>query len=250
MNSTEKVIWLLKRLGEPPFELGVSELAQEMGYDRSGIYKILQYLVDGGMIIQSKSTKKYSVGPALYRLGAVYSERKGIGDIANPVMKAISKITEETVSIGIREGDDAILAYKIEGPHVIRLEDRVGRKFPLNAGAIGKVLAAYHDERRIKKLLDETELIKHTEKTIIDVEELLMEYEKIRRNGYATSNGENREGSYGISAPIYNKNGTVWACLCVAGPKYRFTDVKIKNWVNLVMDGANEISHRLGYEGQ
>lgn len=249
MNSIEKAIWLLKRLGEPPFELGATELANEIGYDRSGIYKILQYLVDGGMIVQNKSTKKYSVGPALYRLGAVYQERKGIWDIAYPVIKALSSMTEETVSIGIREGDDAIMAHKLEGPHVIRLEDRVGRKYPLNAGAIGKLLTAYHDEDRIKEILNKTTLIKKTENTITDVEELLMEYEKIRRNGYATSDEENREGSYGISAPIYDKNGLVWACLCIAGPKYRFTKQKLKIWINLVVDAANEISHRLGYEG-
>lgn len=250
MNSTEKVVWLLKRLGEPPFELGVSELAEEMGYDRSGIYKILRNLVDGGLIVQSNSTKKYSVGPALYRLGFVYSERKGIWEIASPVLKAISKITEETVSIGIREGDEAIMAHKLESPHVIRLEDKVGRKYPLNAGAIGKLLAAYHDEERVKKILETSILEKKTETTIVDVEELLMEYEIIRKNGYATSNAENRAGSYGISAPIYSKDGVVRACLCIAGQKYRFTDRKIKSWINLVVDGANEISHRLGYEGE
>lgn len=46
-------------------------------------------------MVQKQSTKKYSVGPALYRLGSVYSERKGIWDIASPVLKAISKITIE-----------------------------------------------------------------------------------------------------------------------------------------------------------
>ncbi|HLS53670.1 MAG TPA: IclR family transcriptional regulator, partial [Tissierellaceae bacterium] len=216
----------------------------------SGIYKILQDLVKGGFVIQSQSTKKYSVGPALYRLGYVYSERKGIWDVANPVLKAISKITEETVSIGIREGDDAILAYKLEGPHIIRLEDRVGRKYPLNAGAIGKLLAAYHNQDRIRKILSKSTLEKRTENTITDVKELLLEYEIIRSNGYAISNGENRAGSYGISAPIYDRSGNVWSCLCLAGPKYRFTERKIKNWINLVIDGANEISYRLGYEGE
>ena len=41
MNSIEKAVWLLKRLGEPPFELGMTELAEEIGYDTSRIHKIL-----------------------------------------------------------------------------------------------------------------------------------------------------------------------------------------------------------------
>ena len=247
MNNTQKVMWLLKRLGEAPYELGVTELAEEIGYEKSGIFKILKLLVEGGFVVQNQSTKKYSVGPALYRLGTVYGERKTVLQVSKPVLVAISHMTEETVSIGIREGDDAILAYKIEGPISIRLENRIGKKYPLNAGAIGKLLGAYHNEERIKEILSQSELTKKTQNTIVDQEELLLEYEIIRSRGYAISDEENREGSFGISAPIHDQNGDVWSCLCLAGPKERFTKRKVNNWINLVINGANEISLKLGY---
>ncbi|MFZ5969826.1 MAG: IclR family transcriptional regulator [Bacillota bacterium] len=248
MNSTEKVLWVLKRLGEHPFEMGLTDLAREMGYEKSGIYKILNMMVKDGFIVQNSNTKKYFLGPALYRLGIVYSEQKGIWELAKPVMKEIVEITQETVTLGIREGMDAILAYKLESTHEIRLHGKVGKKYPINAGSMGKVLAAYHDPKLIQEYLKHHTLEKKTDNTIIDKEKLLEEYALIRQQGYATSNEENTVGGFGIAAPIYDKEGSVWTCLCLAGPKSRFTDENIKSWVSLVIDGAREISYRQGYK--
>ena len=85
MNSTEKIIWLLKRLGEPPYTISLTELSKEIGFSKSGIYKILLTLVSEGLVIQDMNTKKYSLGPALFRLGNIYSEQKGIKDISFPI---------------------------------------------------------------------------------------------------------------------------------------------------------------------
>lgn len=247
INSVEKVLWLLKRFADYPYELSITDLAKEMGLAKSGVHKILAVLLKEGFVSQQPDTKKYCLGPALYRLGSMYSELKGIRDIAEPVMRALSQATEETVSIGIREGDDAILAYKIESPHAVRLHGRVGQKYPMNAGAIGKLLAAYHDPQKVKTLLQQTTFTKINSNTIVDPKILLEEYEKIRQQGYSVSNEENRAGAYGLAAPIFDKTGTVIACLCIAGPKERFTPQKVVEWTTRIISSAYEISYRLGY---
>lgn len=247
INSTEKIIWLLNRLGEPPNEMGLTELSKEMGFSKSGVYKILSKLVEEGFVVQNISNKKYTLGPALLRLGSIYTEQKRIYDLSQPIMKAISDMTKETVSIGIREGNDAILAYKIESPKAIRLYRKIGVKFPMYAGAIGKLLAAYHDPEIVNQLLESKDLKKITSTTITDPKKILLEYEKIRSNGYAHSNGEGSAGTFGISAPIFDKDGNVWSCLCIAGPREDFTDRKIKSWTQILVNGALEISYKLGY---
>ncbi len=247
MNSTEKVLWLLNRLGDPPYDMGLTELSKEIGFSKGGIYKILTTLVENGFVVQDSHTKKYNLGPALHRLGNIYSEQKGIYEASQPVMKAISEITKETVSIGIREGNDAILAYKIEGPKIVRLYRKVGLKFPMNAGAIGKLLAAYHDTESIEQILQDTELQAKTDNTIINPEKLLKEFEKIRKNGYAISDEENGIGNFGIAAPIYDANGEVWSCLSLAGSKEEFNEKRIKTWIPIIVNGAMEISYKLGY---
>lgn len=249
MKSLEKTIWILKRLGEQPYEMTASEIAHEMGHGRSGIFKILQSLNSQGLVIQDPNTKKYSVGPALYRLGVVYSDRKGIWETAKPVLEALSNITQGTVSMGIHEGKDAILAYSIASAHQIRLHNRVGSKYKIHAGAIGKIMAAYQDEDYIKAVLDSEPLEKFAKNTITDPQTLLHEFSVIRKQGYAVSDEEHINGSFGVAAPIFDSHGLVIACVCIAGTKERYTKEKVELWIQLAVNAANEISDRLGYFG-
>lgn len=245
MNSTEKVLWLLQRLGDPPYAMSLTTLSEELACGRSGVYKLLSSLVKDGFLVQDQENKKYSLGPALYRLGMLYSDLKGISRIAQSAMRSLAEETGETISLAVREGDDAILLSKIESPHAIRLLGKTGQKYPLNAGAIGKLLAAYHDPQRIEKLLSETELVKITPKTITEHRKLVEEYRKIRLQGYAYSDEENTLGAFGISAPIFERPGIVSACLCIGGPKERFTPERIQNWTLFVIRSAQEISKLL-----
>ena len=242
MNSIEKVLWILNRLGEEPYEMNLTTLANEMNTVKSGVHKTLGIMMKQGFIIQNPETKKYSIGPALYRLGKVYNNRVGIWEIAKPIIKEVAEITHETVSIGIREGDTAILAYKIDSPMPVRYVEDIGTKFPMNGSAIGKVLAAYHDTERVNELLNSATFIKHTPNSIIDPEAILQEYQKIREQGYAISNEERFVESFGMAVPIMNDNKNVWSCLCITGPKARFTPEKINSWVQLLKSKANEIS--------
>lgn len=245
MNSTEKVLWLLKRLGNPPYAMSLTTLAEELACGRSGVYKLLSSLVKDGFLVQDQENKKYSLGPALYRLGMLYSDLRGISRIAQPILRRLADETGETVSLAVREGDDAILLTKIESPHAIRLLGKTGQKYPFNAGAIGKLLAAYHDPERMEELLRKTELVKVTPTTITDHHQLWEEYRNIRLQGYAHSNEENTLGAFGISAPIYERPGIVSTCLCIAGPKERFTPERIQKWTLAVTLGAQEISQLL-----
>lgn len=249
MKSLDKVIWILKRLGEHPFEMSASEIAHEMDHGRSGVFKILQSLNSQGLVNQDAITKKYSVGPALYRLGAVYSDRNGIWETAKPVLEALANITQGTVSMGIHEGREAILAYSIASEHQIRLHNRVGSKYTIHAGAIGKVMAAFQDEVYIQEILQTTQLERFAKNTITDPALLLEEFARIRQVGYTVSDEEHINGSFGVAAPIFDAHKNTIACVCIAGTKEHYTPEKLELWIQLVVNAANEISDRLIYYG-
>ncbi|GAB6158148.1 DNA-binding transcriptional regulator KdgR [Desulfotomaculum varum] len=242
MNSIEKVLWILNRLGEEPYEMNLTALANEMNAVKSGVHKTLGIMMKQGFIIQDPETKKYSIGPTVYRLGNVYSKRVGIWKIAKPIIMQVAEVTHETVSIGIREGDTAFLAYKIDSPLPVRYVEEIGTQFPMNASAIGKVLAAYQDSERVKELLKSKTFEKYTPNTIVEPDEILQEYQKIREQGYAISDEERFLESFGIAVPIIKGNNDVWSCLCITGPKARFTPDKVNNWIELLKNKANEIS--------
>jgi IclR family KDG regulon transcriptional repressor len=245
LTSTEKVIWLLKRLGEPPYEIGLTDLANEIGHAKSGIYKILSTLMRDGLVYQDHSTKKYCLGPTMQRLGMLYNEPKGILSYAEPIVTEIAHSTMESIYIGMRQGDAVIVVYGKESPHNLRLHTKIGQPCPINAGSIGKLMAAFDSPERIRLMLRQKPLTPKTPNTLIDPEKLLMEYETIRSQGYSISNQENCIGAFGIAAPIRNHNNQIIACLNISGPKDRFTPEKVVEWTRLIIEGANEISARI-----
>lgn len=246
MNSTEKTMAILKKLGEEPYEFSLTELSRVAECGKSGAYKILSVLVKMGFVIQ-KTNKKYCVGSAIHYLGNVYDEKIVEWETLKPHMEKIRDITGETVTFGVREGNTATIVYKVESKNLIRLKGTIGKKLPINCSAIGKLLAAYEDFEVIEEIISENPLIKRTPKTITDINLLKEEYSKIRNNGYAISDEESTVGAIGVGAPIFDVNGNVWACLCVGGPKMRVTEKELESFIMLIVEEAKELSHKLKY---
>jgi len=247
MNSFEKMAWLLKRLGEPPFEMGLSEMAGEMGTGRSGIFKIMMVLLRENFVVQDPLTKKYSLGPVLFRLGNTYKQEKSILEVAEPFLRDLASRSGESVGLCIREGDIAVLAHQIVSDQPLRYEGKIGSRLGPNRGAQGKLMAAYEPEERIREDLFSGPLESRTPKTITDPDVLLQEYAMIRKQGFATSDEESFEGIRAIAAPVRNRHGEVWASLAVAGPTVRLTNIRLNQLIPFVVETADRISSGFGF---
>ncbi|MDQ0596737.1 DNA-binding IclR family transcriptional regulator [Streptomyces canus] len=52
-----------------------------------------------------------------------------------------------------------------------------------------------------------------------------------------------------MAAPIRTHDGEVIAALSASGPAYRLTEERVHELVPTLLQGAQEISHRMGYLG-
>ena len=247
MSSLSKALQILKYMAEPPYEMGVTEISEKIGMVKSGVHKLLSDLTDAGFVVRNANTRQYCLGPAVFRLGAVYSDSKGISEVANNVMQAIVSVTKTSALVGLRDGDEAFLAYKLDAPGSFLYRGRVGRRFPLYAGALGKILGAYMEQEHLLEIIRQWGLVRRTELTVTDTEILTRQFAEIRKAGYALSLGENIEGAFGLSVPIVDvRDGSVWACLCLAGPIELYKPECLNDWLRLLREGAREIAYKMG----
>ena len=93
-----------------------------------------------------------------------------------------------------------------------------------------------------KKLLQNLTLIRYTERTIVDRQELLQRIEQIRKDGYAVSTGGLSEGAFAIAAPIFSKGGDILASLAISGPLHRLDADKEKRYVKMVVAAARALT--------
>lgn len=244
MSSAEKAVKILKKLGQAPYEFGVTEISESIDCVKSGTHKLLAVLVAEGMVEQ-KPNKKYRLGLGTYLLGKTYEENIGIWRFFRPYLEKLRNITRENASFGAWQDGEATILYKVESPELIRVFGAVGTKRPVNASAISKTLAAFADPQAIREKIAKEPLKKYTERTITAPEALFREYESIRECGYAISDGEFSDDAVGIGAPVRDKSGQVWAAISVGGPKFRMTPEKQEEYAKLVVEMANLISKEL-----
>lgn len=243
MGSLDKSMVILKRLGDPPYEFSLAELASFAGIGKSGAFKILRTLQKHNFVIQDFVTKKYHLSPIMIRLGNVYGRLKGIEEITKPVLSYISRSLGETTYITVWEGDRAFPAYK----NVVRggcydSTDFIGRSIPLNSGGTAMVLCAYQEPEAIRKILESTELEKRTPFTIMDRDLLLEEYRKIREQGHAVEDETFTLGEISLAVPLFDKNNMVLSSLGISAPKHHLPEEKIPEWLRVLKKSAAEIT--------
>lgn len=244
--SLEKALKILILLGESGRELGISELSAATDFPLSTISRIIKTLVKWGFVEQDPATKKFTLGPTFQRLIPVGLERSSIiKSVAHPILYELRDKTNETSHLYIRQGVYRVHLDFVESRQELRTSGQIGDRVPIYSGAAARVLWAFDSHEEIDALLASLDLVRLTDKTIIEKERLYQEAAIIRNNGYAVSCGERNPSICSVSAPIFSPSGKVVASIGVSIPNFRFNLEYEAELVPEVLWAAKEITARL-----
>ena len=196
--------------------LGVTEISERLNLTKSTVHRLLQALVQRGLVAQEPQKRQYTLGYRVLALATAVPGEATLREICRPHMAWLRSVTGETIALYVVAGDVRLCLDEIESPHMLRMSAGIGRCFPLHRGAASKALlaAGLADAatwRRAIAQLDEEGQAR-----------LEAEIEVLRRRGYAESAGETVPGAASVAAPIHGPDGAVAAALSVAGPAARF----------------------------
>jgi len=247
-HTLQRVVRILDCFTQDRPELGVREVARLVDLSTSATGRLMAAMKDLGILNQNHATKTYSVGTRMLAWAGIYLSTSDIHTTAYPFLQDLHQSTQETISLYILEGCERVCIERLESTQNVRfVAPRIGRRLPLHAGSAGKVLLAYLDEPRREEILASGALTRLTEKTIVDPVQLRAELAKIRKDGYAFSNGEWILDAAGIAAPIFDRSGTICAALTISGPAQRFTPEIFSSYVEQVVRVAGCVSQALGF---
>ena len=227
--------------------LPVAEISDALRIPRSTTYKYLAVMRECRLVDYERAMEKYRLGMRLFELGTAIQHQMTIDRIARPYMEDLSGQIDETVGLNILDGNFSIYLDRVDATNrdgIVFLL-RKGTRRPLHAGAAGKILLAYQPEDRIERFLNEVKLVKYTENTITDPQELMKQLKIIKKEGYACSREEINPGVMAFAAPIFNYEGKVIAGLVVAGPIQRIGDPKKEEIIKSIMAYSKRVSQRL-----
>ena len=92
--SARKTLKILTYLAESPTPMGVTQLAEALGYPKSSVFDILESLRTEEYIeFASEQARTYRVGSQAFRTGCAYAARTDLCRLARPVLWQLSEQT-------------------------------------------------------------------------------------------------------------------------------------------------------------
>lgn len=220
-QSVERALRVLRVFETAPGELGVTEIAGQVGLSVSTTHRLVRALVAGGLLRQDPRTERYQLGPSLVVLGRRAEETLGYSR-AQPVLEELARSTGESVNLGIRSGSDVLVVLDVASEQPLRFSQAPGTRIPLHTSAMGKCLLAFTDDpaRAVESLptLDPV-----TERTITSPTALLDELDRTRKRGWALNDEERNPGVRAVAAPVIGGEGQAIAAIAVQGPAVRLS---------------------------
>lgn len=247
-KSLIKALRLIEAMAFADAPKGVSELAQELGYQKSNVHRILSTLRDQGYVVQFDASAQYQLNYKLFDIGSRVVSRLQLSVVARPFLQRILRRTGESAHIMIYHNGQVIYLDKIENNAPLRVAADVGLRAPAYCVASGKVLLAYRPAEEVSRVLRRIKA--HTPMTIVDVDVLRSEIECVRKTRYAINSEGWRTGVAGAAAPVLVGRDNAIAALAIVGPSDRLTEKRLHTAGRFLAKVAEELSAQLGYTSE
>lgn len=224
---------------------GVTELSDYLNLNKSNVHSILSTFKAMEYLEQDPETGKYQLGMAVYRLSHALKDNLIIVNIALPYMQELADYSGERVYLAIPHKDEVIYVsstYPQEAVYLMRTI--MGETAKMYCTGIGKAMMAFLTKEELEFCLNQ-KFEAFTECTITDPEELKLELDRIRIQGYAVDNMEHEYGIKCVAVPIINRQGGVEGAISISGPSLRFDDDRIEELATILKKKIKKIQNRL-----
>ncbi|MPY54351.1 IclR family transcriptional regulator [Streptomyces acidicola] len=240
-----RAIRLLVLVGEHPHGVTLSVLARESGVPVSTAHRLVNSLCREGLVEFEAADKRYRPGLRLFQLGQQAGQAYGFAGTALPVMRRVTRQTEEATLMSVLDGTRHLYVHYVDGPLPVGVRSEPGRHGPLHCTSMGKVLMAFAPDDVRADLLDRVELTPHGPNSITDRDALRDEVARAAERGYATADEEHHRGLRAVAVPILRPDGNVFAALSTAAPAFRRSMDDLVAMVPLLQAAASELGVRL-----
>lgn len=211
----------------------LSTLSDHTGFATSTIHTHLKTLNNAGYI--TKIGKGYELSFKLFHIGENARYRDKRYQLARQTVSNLADQVSEEVNFSVAEHNQSIVLFEASST---REEDfQVGRYFHMHSSASGKAMLANYSNERVRSVIEECGLPKHTDQTITDTNELIKELSRVREQGYAVNQQEEISGMQAIAIAVNNPDGSVFGTLDISGPPYRLqSDDQIADQIQPFVD--------------
>ena len=221
VKSVAKAFAVLQAFAPDATELVLAEVARAAGLDNATAFRLLNTLVMLGYVERVADTRRFRLTLKCLDLGFSAIARSDLRSLGRPLLRNIVGDQIEAASIGVLDGPDVFYIERIQaGLHRLAVDIRVGNRVPAYSSAIGRAILSRMPLDAQRAILQMNPPRRLTDRTHIDIDEILAQIAEAGVAGYAVSEQETVVGLRVIAAPVTDVDGVPLAAVSAAAPAY------------------------------
>lgn len=218
IQSVNRAFAIMELFDDRRPALGVSEIAELTGLNRSTCYRFCQTLKGIGYL-EEVDRRRFRPGLKAVSLARAALGSRELPELAQPYLQELRDAVNEAVNMSLLDGTEIVYVARILSDHLITLRLFVGSRLPAYATSMGRAILAFLPEAEADGILERSDLRPVTEHTITDRRRLKAELQRIKNRGYSINDQEMAIGLRGVAAPILSSAGRPVAAINLSIPR-------------------------------
>lgn len=194
--------------------LSISQISQKTGIPRAAVRRCLYTLGKLGFVY-AEDGKNFQLRPRVLSLGHAWLASTPLARSAQPVLRHLSEMLNESCSIATLDGDDILYIARASSSRIMTIDLDIGSRLPAWATSMGRVLLSHQPEEKLNDMLGRVTMIRYTPQTVDSVSKLRALLKTVRQQGYALNDQELEMGLRSLAVPLFNAQGHAVAALNV-----------------------------------
>ncbi|MFI6732465.1 IclR family transcriptional regulator [Nonomuraea sp. NPDC050451] len=212
---------LARRTAEGRGRTSISDLARDMGRDRSQLSRGLAAMGDEEFVLRNGS-RALALHWRLYA-GAQELTAHRLRTDGQTALEGMTAETGESCYLGILVGDTTVTIAERVPQGSKQVGSWIGRPYPAYCSDCGQVLLSDADDEEVAAVFARTDFVRHGPNTPAGVDDFLRRLAVTRERGYSIVDEEAEPGLYSVAAPVRDFRGEVAAAVQVVGPRVRLS---------------------------
>jgi IclR family pca regulon transcriptional regulator len=213
LQALEKGMAALETFTARTPRLSIAEVAERTGQDRATARRALLTLTQMGYLTHEH--KRFALTAKVLGFGYQYLAALPFWAQAHPVLEELSDELNETISIGVLDGDDVVFILRVPAKRLLTFDPSTGQRVPAQVHSIGHVLMSTWSDTALAAHLNQLVLQRFTSQTLADKETLRQAIVAVRSQGWAMVGSQHEDNLGGISVPLLDARGNAIAALNV-----------------------------------
>ena len=204
-------------------EMSASDVARELGVNRSTALRLLQDLEKADYVVRDAASKRYTV--SMLRLWSLLSnsrDHSDIGELVSPILSAARHQFHEAAIFAVPASGSMVYTSFFPSGQAIAVTERLGTVRPMHCSALGKAFLAALSPDALDRELGRIQFEGGTPKAAQGPIDLRSRLSQVQALGYAIDDEETYLGATCVAVPV-KVGDTVVGAAGISGPSTRMT---------------------------